>query len=92
MKSQMQGEFAAREDAAKELSVVTDRLQGGWHLQEDERDMLLRKQQQLTSLLEQHSTQVLLLLAALQQSSRHMSYPQLHRTCLSVDRCLQTAL
>lgn len=62
MTSQVQGEFAAREDAAKELNAVTDRLQGGWHLQEDERDMLLRKQLQLTSVLEQHSTQVLLLL------------------------------
>lgn len=60
----MQGEFAAREDAAKELGVVTDRLQSGWHLQKDERDMLLRKQQQLTGVLEKHSIQVSL--AALQ--------------------------
>ena len=54
----MQGEFAAREDAARELEVVTDRLQGSGNLQEDERAMLLRKQDQLTHTLEQHSTQV----------------------------------
>ena len=54
----LQGEFAAREDAAKELGVITERLQGGWHLQEDEHAMLLRKQEQLSRLLEQHSTQV----------------------------------
>ena len=60
----MQGEFAAREDAAKELGVVIDQLQSGWHLQEDERDMLLRKQQQLTGVLARHSIQVSL--AALQ--------------------------
>ena len=60
----MQGEFAAREDAAKELGVVADQLQNGWHLQENERDMLLRKQQQLTGVLEKHSIQVSL--AALQ--------------------------
>lgn len=54
----MQGEFAAREDAARELGVVTDRLQGSGNLQEDERAMLLRKQDQLTHTLEQHSTQV----------------------------------
>lgn len=53
-----QGEFAAREDAAKELGTVTDRLQSGWHLQEEERAMLLRKQHQLSNLLEKHSTQV----------------------------------
>ena len=76
MSSQVQGEFAAREDAARELGVVTDRLQGGWQLQEDERDMLLRKQQQLTCVLEQHSTQVMRPLAPLQQSLVHVLVAQ----------------
>jgi len=54
----LQGEFAAREDAARELGVVTDRLQGSANLQEEERAMLLRKQDQLTRTLDQHSSQV----------------------------------
>jgi uncharacterized membrane protein len=53
----LQGEFAAREDAARELGVVTDRLQGSATLQEEERAMLLRKQDQLTRTLDQHSSQ-----------------------------------
>ena len=69
----MQGEFAEREDAAKELGTVTDRLQGGWHLQEEERAMLLRKQHQLTNLLEQHSTQVIQKLQCL-NCFRHAAY------------------
>ncbi len=54
----LQGEFAAREDAARELGVATDRLQGSANLQEEERAMLLRKQDQLTRTLDQHSSQV----------------------------------
>lgn len=54
----LQGEFAAREDAARELGLVTDRLQGSAILQEEERAMLLRKQDQLTRTLDQHSSQV----------------------------------
>ena len=54
----------AREEAARELGGVTDRLQGLGNLQEEERAMLLRKQQQLTHTLEEHSTQVSLVHAA----------------------------
>ena len=71
LSKQLQGEFAAREDAAKELGSVTERLQGSWHLQEDERAMLLRKQEQLTRMLDQHSTQVSLLPSTSANSTIH---------------------
>lgn len=54
----LQGEFAAREDAAKELSVMNERLQGNMQLQEEERAVLVRRQEHLMRAVDQHSTQV----------------------------------